>query len=279
MKGCSTLIGVAGAVIFAATSVGPVMSQSNPQTSASQPKQIDQQATGVAVLVRDPSGAYVSDARIQVMTPSKVALVRGATSNAGEWSFSGLPAGTCVIEISAHGFETYTEQINITLQAVTRLDVVLKVPKEIWTGPVAEPVQVETETPIPRLDPVPQPDSPPSAQAHERTSGIALIVKDPAGVVVSKAHLKLTRAAENFQADGTTNTAGQWQLTGLAAGFYVIEITMPPGFSPYKETVNLKSRATTNLEVTLKLSTCCSGPQVEPVRKNPLKRLFHKLGF
>jgi hypothetical protein len=191
-----------------------------------------------------------------------------------------MPPGTYVIEISAHSLETYTEQINVTLQAITRLDVVLKVPKEIWIGPVAEPVQVEEppETPI-RLDPVPQPVSPQSAQANEGTSGIALVVKDPAGIVVSKAHVKLTRAPENFQADGTTNKAGQWKLAGLAAGSYVIEITMPPGFSPYKETVNLEPRATTNLEVTLRLSTCCTGPQVEPVRKNPLKRLFHKLGF
>jgi hypothetical protein len=261
-------------------SAGLAMSQSNPQTIVPQPKQIDQQATGIVVLVRDPSGAVVRDARIQVMTPSKVALVRGATSNAGEWRFSGMPPGTYVIEISAHSLETYTEQINVTLQAITRLDVVLKVPKEIWTGPVAEPAQVEEppETPI-RLDPVPQPVSPQSAQANEGTSGIALVVKDPAGIVVSKAHVKLTRAPENFQADGTTNKAGQWKLAGLAAGSYVMEITMPPGFSPYKETVNLESRAITNLEVTLKLSTCCTGPQVEPVRKNPIKRLFHKLGF
>ncbi|HXY01515.1 MAG TPA: carboxypeptidase-like regulatory domain-containing protein, partial [Candidatus Limnocylindrales bacterium] len=92
---------------------------------------------GVAGVVKDPTGAVVSDATVNVFNEQTKELERGtATTAAGLYSVGSLHPGPYRVEITAKGFRKYVARIDVRLNEVERRDVTLEV------GSAAETVEV-----------------------------------------------------------------------------------------------------------------------------------------
>ena len=91
--------------------------------------------------VKDPSGAAVVAASVTITQMQTNQSRQTATNESGGYDFSTVPSGSYTVVVTAPGFSTFTEeQVLVTINNVTRVDVTLKV------GAVAETVQVTAET-------------------------------------------------------------------------------------------------------------------------------------
>ncbi len=93
------------AAIPADTQQPPLMAQAGAQRSPAPPRPVAAEDAGVGSLsgiVRDPSGARVPDAAVVVHGSG--AILTTSTNTFGEWSFSGLRAGSYTVAVLAAGF-------------------------------------------------------------------------------------------------------------------------------------------------------------------------------
>jgi len=93
--------------------------------------------------VKDPSGAVVPNATVELSSPSLIGARKVQTDDAGMFRFAALPPGEYLMTITASGFRTY-KRANIDLSAgrFPSLDVRLEV------GAVAETVEITGAAPI-----------------------------------------------------------------------------------------------------------------------------------
>jgi hypothetical protein len=101
-----------------------------------------QAPTGSIVgVVRDPSGAAVPDARVEVVSNATGLARTIATSTNGEFSFSALPAGGYEVSIEAPGFQSTMRHAEVETGTTTRADLTLRV------GDVKDSITVDSALP------------------------------------------------------------------------------------------------------------------------------------
>ena len=98
---------------------------------------------GLQGVVKDPTGAVVSGATVEVSSPALIGVKKLTTDAAGYYRFSNLPPGTYTLTVSAPNFRS-TKQADIPLATghLPTIDVVLQV------GMTSEVVEVSGQAPI-----------------------------------------------------------------------------------------------------------------------------------
>lgn len=94
---------------------------------------------GLQGTVKDPSGAVVAAAPVEVSSPALIGTRKTQTDDGGNYRFAALPPGQYTITVTATGFRTY-KQSGIDL-AVGRLPIV---DVKLQVGAVAETVEVSS---------------------------------------------------------------------------------------------------------------------------------------
>ncbi len=98
---------------------------------------------GIQGMVKDPSGAVVGNATVEVTSPALIGSKKVQTDSAGAYRVTGLPPGTYTLTVTAPNFRSY-KQTGIELSAgrLPSIDVQLQV------GTVAETIEVSGAAPI-----------------------------------------------------------------------------------------------------------------------------------
>jgi Carboxypeptidase regulatory-like domain/TonB-dependent Receptor Plug Domain/TonB dependent receptor len=98
---------------------------------------------GLQGTVKDPSGASIANANVEVTSPALIGVKRLQTDQGGYYRFANLPSGTYTITVTATGFRT-SKQENISLEVghLPSIDVTMQV------GTLAETVEVTEQTPV-----------------------------------------------------------------------------------------------------------------------------------
>ncbi len=87
--------------------------------------------------VKDPSGAVITGATIEVSGPALIGTRRVQTDASGNYRFAALPPGEYTMTVSAVGFRTYKQSgIDLTVGRLPNIEVQLQV------GTLAETVEV-----------------------------------------------------------------------------------------------------------------------------------------
>ena len=98
---------------------------------------------GIQGSVKDPSGAVVANATIELTGTALLGSRKVTTDSSGVYRFAQLPVGTYTMTISAPGFRSYKQSgIELTAGRLPSIDVTLVV------GAVAETVEVSSAAPI-----------------------------------------------------------------------------------------------------------------------------------
>src|SRR5258708_34420488 len=94
---------------------------------------------GIQGTVKDPSGAILNKATVEVSSPALIGTKRSDTDQ-GYYRFVNLPPGTYTLTVTSPGFRTY-KQDNISLEVghVPSLDVTMQV------GTLAETIEVSAQ--------------------------------------------------------------------------------------------------------------------------------------
>ena len=95
---------------------------------------------GLQGTVKDPSGAGIAKASVEVMSPALIGIKKMDTDAVGHYRFANLPPGTYTLNVTATGFRGY-KQANIVLQVghLPTADVDMEI------GAVAETVEVAAQ--------------------------------------------------------------------------------------------------------------------------------------
>src|SRR5512146_4673 len=98
---------------------------------------------GLQGTVKDPQGAVVSKATVEVTSPTLIGVKKLETDNSGYYRFANLPPGTYTITVTASGFRTL-KQTGIALEvgALPTIDLALQV------GGTEQTVEVSSEAPV-----------------------------------------------------------------------------------------------------------------------------------
>jgi len=92
---------------------------------------------GLQGSIKDPSGALIANATIEVTSPAMIGSRKVATDGAGVFRIAALPPGTYTLTVSAPGFRTYKGSgIELSAGRLPNLDVQLQV------GALAETIEV-----------------------------------------------------------------------------------------------------------------------------------------
>ena len=92
---------------------------------------------GIQGVVKDPSGASVANATVEVSGPALIGIRKVQTDDAGSYRFAALPPGTYTLTVTAPGFRTFKQAgIDLAVGRLPTIDVKLEV------GAVAETVEV-----------------------------------------------------------------------------------------------------------------------------------------
>src|ERR1035437_434839 len=92
---------------------------------------------GLQGTVKDPSGASVANANVEVSGPSLIGTRKMKTGDAGEYRVTALPPGNYTMTVTVPGFRTFKQSgIDLTVGRLPTIDVKLEV------GAVAETVEV-----------------------------------------------------------------------------------------------------------------------------------------
>ncbi len=98
---------------------------------------------GLQGTVKDPSGAVVSGASVEVTSPSLIGKKTATSDSGGYFRFANLPPGTYTITVTAPNFRSYKQEgITIETGHLPSLDVTLQV------GTASETVEVTGAAPI-----------------------------------------------------------------------------------------------------------------------------------
>ena len=98
---------------------------------------------GMQGTVKDPSGAVVSGATVDVTSPSLIGKKSATTDSGGYFRFANLPPGTYTLTVTAANFRSYKQEgITIATGHLPSLDVTLQV------GTASETVEVSGAAPI-----------------------------------------------------------------------------------------------------------------------------------
>src|ERR1044072_5650171 len=98
---------------------------------------------GIQGTVKDPTGAVVAKATVEVTSPSMIGSQKATTDTSGDFRFSSLPVGSYVITVTAAGFRPFKQcGIDLTAGRLPLLDVVLAV------GGATETVEVTGQAPL-----------------------------------------------------------------------------------------------------------------------------------
>ncbi len=90
--------------------------------------------------VTDPSGAVVSSAQVKITALSTNTVYSAVTGSDGLFSFPSLSIGAYTLEVSAPGFQTYSQKgISLQVNEAAQMNVTLKV------GAVSDKVEVEAD--------------------------------------------------------------------------------------------------------------------------------------
>ena len=93
--------------------------------------------------IKDPSGAVITGAAIEVSGPALLGTRKVQTDDAGNYRFAALPPGEYTMTVSAAGFRTYKQTgIDLRVGRFPNIDVQLQV------GTLAETVEVSAAAPI-----------------------------------------------------------------------------------------------------------------------------------
>jgi len=93
-----------------------------------------------------------------------------------------------------------------------------------------------------------------SVQSENKKAGIVLEVMDPQGAVIAGAKVRFTNKDGKQKRTGTTNSNGLWQLRGLAAGEYVVEVEAT-NFTNFKKTVAIGQGKTARVKSEMKFDS------------------------
>lgn len=97
--------------------------------------------------VTDSSGGAVPNAKITVTDIGKEVSFSTTTNDSGNYSQTHLIAGRYRVRVEAQGFQAYVQDnVNLTVDAATRVDAVLQV------GAVSQTVEVKAEVPLLKTD-------------------------------------------------------------------------------------------------------------------------------
>src|SRR5262245_26923827 len=79
---------------------------------------------GVQGIVKDPSGAVIANAQIEVFGPNLIGTRKVKTDEAGAYRVSALPPGTYTMTVGASGFRTYKQPgITLTVGRLPNIDI------------------------------------------------------------------------------------------------------------------------------------------------------------
>jgi outer membrane receptor protein involved in Fe transport len=93
--------------------------------------------------VKDPTGAVVGNATLEVSSPALIGTRKVSTDEAGNYRFAALPPGRYILTVTATGFRTYKQAgIDLTAGRLPNIDVRLEV------GAIAETIEVAEMSPI-----------------------------------------------------------------------------------------------------------------------------------
>ena len=98
---------------------------------------------GVQGVVKDPSGASVANATVEVTSPALISNRRVKTDDTGAYRITQLPAGTYALTVTVPGFRTFKQVgIDLSVGRLPNVDVKLEV------GAVAETVEVASDASV-----------------------------------------------------------------------------------------------------------------------------------
>jgi hypothetical protein len=98
--------------------------------------------------VLDTSGAVIPGAQIVIATPSGHTVAQGATDNAGNFSFTNIPAGSYLIDVTKENFRETKQPTKIGSQVHSSLRIVMPVAavtQQVTVGASDNASQVSTE--------------------------------------------------------------------------------------------------------------------------------------
>ncbi len=160
---------------------------------------------GLQGTVKDPSGAVIVKATVEVTSPALIGAKRMETDQGGNYRFTNLPPGTYTINVTASGFRPYKQE-NITL-AVGRLPTV---DIKMGVGAVTETVEVSAEALL--VD---------TAQSKVQTNiGDDVLMNVPTtrsfqGVIQFAPGARSEPLQAGYQIDGASNSENAYLVEGL----------------------------------------------------------------
>jgi hypothetical protein len=120
----------ATALLTAIMSAGPAMARSVPRLQNSSLVQIQQQR-GLTLIVSDPMGAVIPNARVTVSNTATGQTIEAQTDQAGQLKMPEVPAGDYAISIVVTGFATKHERVSLPASAPLQLKMDVAVMGEI----------------------------------------------------------------------------------------------------------------------------------------------------
>ena len=97
-------------------------------------------SAGIQGTVKDPAGALVVKAKVEVSSPALIGTKRAETDSGGYYRFANLPPGVYSVTVTSTGFRTFKqEQIDLEVGHLPSIDVRLEV------GAVTETVEVSSQ--------------------------------------------------------------------------------------------------------------------------------------
>jgi hypothetical protein len=99
--------------------------------------------TGLEGVVKDPSGAVVPRASVEVSGPALLGVRKVTTDSSGSYHITAIPPGTYTLTVVATGFRTYKQTgIELGVGRLPNIDV------QLLVGAVAETVEVSSRAPV-----------------------------------------------------------------------------------------------------------------------------------
>ncbi len=96
--------------------------------------------------VHDPSGAAIPGATVTITHLETKAAREGISDETGAYRFPALQTGTYTVTVTLSGFKTFSRDVPVTINSITRVDATLEV------GALSETVLVEAASPVLQTD-------------------------------------------------------------------------------------------------------------------------------